>query len=377
MKYYSLTKILATRSDINLIIGMRSNGKTFGTLKYFLKQYKKTKKRFCYIRRYEEDIKTFRMEQLFAPLLEVVKELFGDGFTISYSRHKFYLVNANGTKVDTIGYCLALSTASHYKSTPYNNVGYILYDEFIPTASEIPLRDEKEKYESVLSTVIRDKQDVVIFCCANTVSKFNWLFIYYGFDINKVEQGQIVTKEIPKDDTILRVSLEYCEYNEEIGKKSSKYTTSAMITKGLWEIPEVDEIPTAKNELVKDRLLFSIYDPDSDITIGCFLRRSRWITLEQNEETLLYYDKVHVREFLIIKTIDFRSNYYHLSDQKSLNYHTYNDMDLMLKDIKEECDIDFERELYMGRVFCNNKFTADYFNHAYIEYSRVTPRQLL
>ena len=318
IRYWNINPILSTKSDINLIIGQRSNGKTYGVCKYFLQQYKKTKKRFVYIRRWDEDIKGFRAEQLFMPLQNEIESLFGSEYTVVYYRHKYYLVNPAGVKVDIIGYAIALSQASHTKSVAYNDVGYILFDEFIQMAGEVALRDEMQKYENTLSTVIRQKQDVVIFLCANTVSKFSAYFTHYGFDINKIEQGKIVTKEYPIDDTknILRVSLEYCEYNEDIGKRVSKYTTSKMIRTGQWEIPETDDIPSVVGEIVKEQLLFSIYDPDTDIIVGCFLRRSKWVTIEQNEDTLLYYNKKHIREFLVLKTIVFIR-------QMLLIYHKY------------------------------------------------------
>ena len=194
LKYYDLRNILATKSDYNLIIGQRSNGKTYGVCKYFLQQYAKTKKRFCYIRRWADDIKGFRAEQLFGPLQKEIEKLFGDDFTILYYRHKYYLVNPSGEKVDIIGYCLALSEASHTKSVSYSAVKYILFDEFIQMAGESTLRDEIPKFENTLSTIIRQKTDVVIFMLANTVSKFSPYFVHFGFDINKVEQGNIVTK---------------------------------------------------------------------------------------------------------------------------------------------------------------------------------------
>lgn len=379
LRYYSLSKILATKSDYNLIIGQRGNGKTYGVCKLFLNEYKRTRKRFCYVRRWADDLKGFRAEQLFEPLQKEIEKLFGKDYRILYYRHKYYLVNENGEKLDIIGYSLALSEASHTKSVAYVDVGYILFDEFIQMAGEPTLRDEMLKFENTLSTIIRQKTDVVIFMCANTVSKFSPYFVHFGIDINKVEQGTIVTKEYPIDDDkgVLRVSLEYCEYNEDIGKRTSKYTTSKMISTGQWEIPPTDDIPSVVGEIVKDRLLFSIYDPDADVTLGCFLRHSRWVTLEQEPDTMLYYNKKHEREFLIIRKIDYQSNYFHLSNQKSLNYHTYNDLGFFLRDIEEQTEIDVEHELFMGRIFCENMFTADYFNHAWNTFARRTPRQML
>lgn len=378
IKWYDPTKLINTKSDVNLIIGQRSNGKTFGILKYFLTCYKKDNSRFCYIRRWSDDLKGFRAEQLFTPLQSVIESLFGEHFTVVYYRHKYYLVNPAGEKIDCIGYALALSEASHTKSVAYTGVGRIVFDEFIQMAGEATLRDEMSKYETTLSSVIRIN-DCVVFLLANTVSKFSPYFAYYGIDINKVEQGSIVTKEYPLDDErgMMRVSLEYCEYNPEIGNRSSRFARSKMITTGQWEIPETSDIPSVLGEVVKERLLCSIYDPEADITIGCFVRTSKWVTIEKDEDSLLYTHQEHIREFLVLKVINYRSHYFHLSDQKSLDYHTYNDISYFLADILDGTEINIEHELYMGRIFSDNMFTADYFNHAWNYYSSVAVRRLL
>lgn len=377
MKYYSLTKILATKADYNLIIGQRSNGKTYACCKFMLEAYKKTRRRFAYIRRWADDLKGFRAEELFSPLADVVEKIFGEGYYIRYYRHKYYLCNEADEKIDVIGYALALSEASHTKSVAYVNVKYILFDEFIQMSGERQLTDERAKFENTLSTIIRDKQDVVIFMCANTVSKFSPYFIYFGIDINKVKQGTIFTKELPIDDSkgILRVSIEYCEYNEEIGKKVSKYTTSKMIRTGQWEIPPTDDIPTVKNEIVKERLLCSFHDPDADVNIGCFIRRAIWYDINNND--LIYKHEKHIREFLVLRQINRRSKYFHLTTDKSLDYHTYNDMGYFLKDIIDGTNIDIEHELFMGRIFCDNMFTADYFNHIWQYYGGIKVRDML
>ena len=376
-KYYDIKPLLDKNCDINLIIGQRGNGKTYGVCRYMLQQCKAKKCRFAYIRRWADDIKGYRAEQLFFPLTKEVEALWGPGFSILYYRHKYYLVNPDGQKVDIIGYCLALSETAHTKSVAFTDVKYILFDEFIQMAGESTLRDEMLKYENTLSTIIRDAQDVVIFLAANTVSKFSPYFTKYGFDINKVSQGDIVTNKFELDDNILKVALEYCEYNEEVGKATSKYTTSNMITKGQWEIPPTDDIPQCENERVKEQLLCSMLEPNTGICIGMFLRTGRWNTLELDEVTQCYYTKEHVRQFLVIRQINRRSSYFHLTDQKSLDYSTYNDLGLMYKDIEEGTGIDIDREVHMGRVFCDNMFTADYYMKCLDIYGIPRVRNLL
>ena len=376
--YWNPSKLIGTGADFMLCIGQRGNGKTYGIIKYFLQQYKKTKKRFCYLRRWDEDIKAYRMEQLFAPFRNLIDELFGDEFTIVYKNHKFYLVNGNGTKVDTLGYVLSISSSAHTKSISYTNVGYILYDEFIRMTGEQELRDEMSRFDNTLSTIIRgDNTNVKVFMLANTVSKYSPFFLRFAIDINKIEQGTITVKDIPLETgDILKVALEYCEFNEEASKKISKYSTNAMIKSGKWEIPETDEIPTVPNSIIKEQLLFTIYSEEVNVTVGCFLRREKWAELVKNDQ-LLYVPKYHIREFLVLRTVEKKSSYFHLSKEKSLKYTDYNDIGIMLKDIEEQTDINFEDELYRGRVFCDNCFTGDYFCNAWLKFGRVAARDLL
>lgn len=384
MNWYNPQKILSKRPDVAIIIGQRANGKTYSICRYLLLQYKKTKKRFAYVRRWADDIKGFRAEQLFQPLVEEIQNIFGYDYSIEYYRHKYYLVNDAGEKVDVVGYALALSEASHTKSVAYNEKGhevkYILFDEFIQMAGEPVLRDELLKFDTVINTLLRTNNGQLLLL-GNTVSKFSPYFIRFGIDINKVKQGDIITKEYPIDDDkgLLRVCLEYCEFNEEVGKKTGKFTTSPMVSSGQWEIPPVDDIPTVTGEIVKDKLLFTMKVPDSeaDTIVCCYLRTARWVTIEQDPKTLLYFDKTHVRQFLIIRTQERISKYFHLSEEKALNYHTYNDIDLMLNDILEQTGIDVEHEIFMGRVFCDNMFTADYFYHAWVNYGKVGVRSML
>ena len=376
--YWNIFPILARKCDFNLVIGQRGNGKTFGVLKHFLKLYKTTKKRFCYIRRWDEDIKGYRMEQLFAPFRNVIDELFGDEFTIEYKNHKFYLVNGNGTKIDTIGYVLSLSSSHHTKSISYTNVGSILYDEFIRMSGEQELKDEMSRFDNTLSTIIRgDNTNVVVWMLANTVSKYSPFFLRFGIDINKVDQGTITVKDIPLETgDVLKVALEYCAFNEDASKKISKYSSNAMIKSGKWEIPETDEIPTVPGSIIKEQLLFTIYSEEVNVTIGCFLRREKWAELKKNDQ-LLMVPVYHIREFLVLRTVDKKSSYFHLSKEKSLKYSSYNDINLMLSDIKDSTDIDFDDELYRGRVFCDNCFTGDYFCNAWVKFGRVAARDLL
>lgn len=377
--YWNINPILGKKADFNLVIGQRGNGKTYGVLKHFLENYKKTKKRFVYIRRWKDDIVTYNMEQLFTPFTNVIEELFGAEFSIEYRNHKFYLVNGAGIKVDTIGYVMSLSESHHTKSVSYTNVSEILMDEFIRMQGEQELKNELSRFDNVLSTVIRGgNKNVIIWLLANTVSKYSPYFLRFGIDINKVEQGSIIDKKLRLETgDILKVALEYCEFNKDASKNISKYSTNAMIKSGQWEIPETDEIPSVPGSKIGEKLLFSIYSEEVNVTIGCFLRKEKWAEMIPDEVTKILIPEFHTREFLVIRTIDKQSSYFHLSTEKSLKYTRYNDLGTMLQDIKDTTDIDFDDELHRGRVFCDNAFTGDYFINAWLKFGRVAARNLI
>ena len=56
-KYYNLNTILKTKSTYNMIIGERSNGKTYSALKYGIAQYFKNGSQIAIIRRWQTDIR--------------------------------------------------------------------------------------------------------------------------------------------------------------------------------------------------------------------------------------------------------------------------------------------------------------------------------
>lgn len=373
--FYDLKDILAKHADINMIISGRSNGKTYSLCKYVLEQYKKTGKRFVYIRRWNEDIKTSNAQKLFIPLEDEITKLFGADYSVSYYQRQYSLVDPDGNK-EVIGYVLSLSESHHQKSVAYVDIGTIFFDEFIQMAGERILPDELSRYENTLSTIIRFHTDIKVFLLANTVSKFAPYFSYYQIDINRMEPKDIFVREFPTEAGSLKVACEYAEISTKIKKKTSKYIlNSNMIAKGGWEIPEIDDIITAPGERAKEQLLFSAWDPESEVNIGCYLRTATWYTLET--KNYISIQVPHTRQFLVIRNSPKKSSFYHLTNIKDLTYNTWTSWRDMMKDIADQTDIDVENELKMNRVYCDNMFTADFFNHIYYYYNNLQLRDLL
>lgn len=245
-KYYSLKNILSEKADYNMIIGERSNGKTYACLKYCLEDFYKNGNEFVYLRRWDEDIKSKRADTVFASLVangEIDKITNGEFNNIVFYRGKYFLGNYNDETKKIVAskkaccYALALSTMEHDKSTSYPKVVNIVFDEFLTRRYYLP--DEFVIFMNVLSTVIRDRKGIKIFMLGNTVNKFCPYFDEMGLK-NVSSQIQDTIDVYSYGESGLRVAVEYCG-NIQKKKDSNKYFAFDnpklnMIKSGSWEI---------------------------------------------------------------------------------------------------------------------------------------------
>src|SRR5574344_1440820 len=115
-KYYSLKKIMSENADYNIIIGERSNGKTYAVLEKILTDYVNEKKEGAYIRRWKDDILGKRGDNVFSALCEngTVKKLTNDEYeTIIYTKASWHLAKYDNEskrmKADKNAFCYAFA----------------------------------------------------------------------------------------------------------------------------------------------------------------------------------------------------------------------------------------------------------------------------
>lgn len=372
-RYYSIKSLKDTGARLLMAMSQRGIGKTYSALVDVLEEYRDHKWQFVYLRRWQDDISTPNANSLFMPI--PVEDIFGPGYSIEYYQRTFNLVDPDGNK-EPVGFLMCLSESHHKKSTNYPYVQTIVFDEFIQMAGEPILPGEMTRFQNTVSTIFRDRANTKIYMLANTVSRFSPYFVYAGIDINKLEQGQIMIVNRKTAKGFTRVAVEWVEYNEEIGKDSSDFIfDNTMITRGEWEIAPVQEIPVVLDEMVSEKLVFSAYDSTNNFNMGCFLRTSTWSSLESVMG--IYVEKPHKRQFLVLRETNKKHSCYHLTDQKSLDYSCWTDIQALFKDIYENTDINIMNELKMNRVFCDNMFTADNFYHIYLKFTGYGIRDML
>lgn len=252
-KFYSLKNILSKNAQYNIIIGERSNGKTYACLKYGIEQYVKTGKQMAYIRRFREDFIGKRGASMFEGIIanDVVSKLTnGEWDNIYYFSSRWYLCryDEKGNRIkDETPFCFAfsLTSAEHDKSNSYPNIYTIIFDEFITRT--FYLDDEFTIFSNVISTIIRQRENVIIFMLGNTVNKYGCPYVdEMGLKhFKNMKQGDIDVYRY--GDSKLLVAVEYCLPDKE-GKPNNYYFAFdnpklAMITGGEWEIDVYPHLP--------------------------------------------------------------------------------------------------------------------------------------
>lgn len=244
-KYWDINPIKNIPSQYKIVFGERSNGKTYGTMLNALDEYFTNGSQFAYVRRQAEDIKASSMKDLFTAMehnSEITRLSGGAWNGITYRSGAFWLLatDMEGQKVvsdEPIGHVFAISAMEHKKSLSYPKIRNIIFDEFI--SRTIYLHDEFNLFMNVLSTIIRDRDDVTIWMLGNTVSKDCPYFREMRLtNVTKQKKGTIDTYVFDRGEVKMVVAVEYTE--NLASKKSDRYfifdnPKLAMITSGSWE----------------------------------------------------------------------------------------------------------------------------------------------
>lgn len=189
-----------------MLIGERSDGKTYDVLLYSLIRFFEDGSELAIVRRYREDFRGKRAHTLFKPLIEndVVKMLSGgewDG--VLYYQSSWWFTKRVERKSDSdeksydiirsespFAYAFSLSEWEHDKSSAYPFVNIMLFDECITTGYYLP--NEFLIFQNVISTIKRKRTNFKIFMCGNTINKFCPYFAEMGLtNIKKQEKGTI------------------------------------------------------------------------------------------------------------------------------------------------------------------------------------------
>ena len=313
VKFYSLSRILSFGCLYNMIFGERSNGKTYAVHMYMVDKFWNKGEQSAIIRRWEEDFRGRNGQATFDGIVsngEIEKLTKGEWTTIRYFAGKWYFarfdekLNRVISMEEPFCYGFALTMGEHYKSTSYTKITTILFDEFLTRDGYIP--NEFVSFQNVLSTIIRQRDNVKIFMLGNTVNKYSPYFEEMGIrnHVEKMKSGDI--EIVSYGDSGLTLAIEYCASTKQ-GKLSDKYFAFdnpklKMITGGEWELALYPHLPYKYTRDEVKLEFFIMFDhqtlhceviklkkkKDDESRIGVFTYVHRKTTPIQNEKDIVF-----------------------------------------------------------------------------------------
>lgn len=187
--YWNGNKLLTYGAMINIVIGERGVGKSYFIKKHVIKKAIKTGRKFIYLRRYETELELMfqKGEEPFFKDVEKDPEL--SGFEFKCNNKVAYCDD------EPIGYFMALSRQSHYKSIPFPDVDFIIYDEVFIQNNKY-LKNEVTQFLELVETVGR-LRNIKVFLLSNFISVANPYFLAfdlslpYGKDVKLFKEGTI------------------------------------------------------------------------------------------------------------------------------------------------------------------------------------------
>lgn len=204
--WYEPGHTLTHNALINMVIGPRGCGKTYGLKMWCMKRWIKFGEQFVYVRRYQDELNMVK-QQLFEDVPYVVEN---DGSLYSYE--------------DKIcGFAIPLSTSHKLKSASFPLVTTVVFDEFIidTKKNQRYLKSEVDTFLNLLETIIRTRDNVRVFMLANSLSFVNPYTMYW--------QMQNTGKQFSKT----KDGLVLCElYTDDEFKEMKESTKFGQLTKG-------------------------------------------------------------------------------------------------------------------------------------------------
>ena len=260
-KYYSLKNMNDTKAQYRMLLGEKSNGKSYAVKSHLIDEAYRLGKKFVYMRRYREDLKTADVNAYFAdaPVKDITHHEYE---RVVYDRGTLYLANYNEDedrfdKGPDIGRCVYLSGYEHFASQAFVDTYNIVYEEFITQRLYLP--NEPAQLQKMVSTILRDREGAV-YLVGNTINRVCPYFTEW--QLTHTIRQKPGTIEIYKfhrsdeegNDIITEVAVERCESSNS---KTNMFfgKTAEFIVKGGWEVYDKPKLPEENNTVLYELLL--------------------------------------------------------------------------------------------------------------------------
>ena len=214
--YYNYDKILSYNALLNFIIGERGVGKSYGAKLYVAKNFIKKGEEFVYIRRYKTEVQSAMMKQNVGIFFDQIKKDDAvKNHDLSNKKDTMYI----DKKI--CGYAIPLSIANILKSSTYERVTTIIFDEFIiDKGCYHYLQNEVIQLLDIIETIARLRNIRVIFL-GNAISITNPYFTFFDLTLPYNSEFKVAKRSSNGDPLIVINYIKNLKYREV--KRKTKF----------------------------------------------------------------------------------------------------------------------------------------------------------
>ena len=254
-----------------ILLGQRSNGKSYAVKERAVKRAYEHGEQFIYLRRYDEDIKDYNTELYFDDL--DVKDITGGKYDcVSVYRKRLYFARWETVpekdpvlqRGDCIGFVQSLNKSERSKSLSFGKVSTIIYEEFITDGTY--LSNEVDRLMNFVSTVLRDRLGTVCLV-GNTISRVCPYFSEWQLThIQKQKKGSVDIYEHEGSAGPVKIGV---YLTDALQKTSGMFfgRSAKMINKGEWQTGSFPHLNCSIDDLSIIYTVVYKYD------LQCFLLR--------------------------------------------------------------------------------------------------------
>lgn len=203
--FHSFDTLKNYEYDFLFTVGTRSNGKTTSVQRdIILEDFYNYNAQFIKLCRYKDELKAIHQKQWFTEVnietlhkYDIHIEYRGNTYYINeYSRYikdGELLVNEFCKSGEVLGKVIPIMRQQNYKSINYEKVNNIIFDEFALQNDYGYSIDEIENFKSLLSTIVRIRNDIKVYFIGNVLTPYNPYFQMFGIDAMKLKAGNTYT----------------------------------------------------------------------------------------------------------------------------------------------------------------------------------------
>lgn len=203
--FHSFDALKKYEYDFLFTVGTRSNGKTTSVQRdIILEDFYNNNSQFIKLCRFKDELKAIHQKDWFTEIN--IETLHKYDIHIEYKGNTYYineymkylkdgelLVSEFCKSGEVIGKVIPIMRQQSYKSINYEKVNNIIFDEFALQNDYGYSIDEVDNFKSLLSTIVRVRENIKVYFIGNVLTPFNPYFQMFNIDAMKLEAGNTYT----------------------------------------------------------------------------------------------------------------------------------------------------------------------------------------